>query len=175
MVMNMTIDTGLYMKCISGRWNDIRVDIDRAKVNVTIETRHFESLTKTATFKTEANHSILLHNLRSYVAEMPADEVIYYYFVPQKKNARVEFSTYLGQVYRDNPGTRNYDETFTDALGTYYVDYVTPNVDEFLLYSENLEHSHPTAESIRTGWLFFLPLLNINLKFGSFCSQNLKS
>ena len=134
------------------------------KVNVTIEARHFESLTKTATFKTEANHSILLHNLRSYVAEMPADEVIYYYFVPQKKNARVEFLTHLGQVYRDNPGTGNYDETFTDALGTYYVDYVTPNVDfdgspanvdEFLLYSENLEHNHDLAADTKYYFDFY--------------------
>lgn len=121
------------------------------KVNVTIEARHFESLTKTATFKTESNHSILLHNLRSYVAAMPADEAIYYYFVPQKKNARVEFEAHLGQVYRENPGAGNYDEVLSDALGTYYVDYVAPNVnftgnpanvDEFLLYSENLEHNH---------------------------------
>ena len=121
------------------------------KVNVTIEAKHFDSLTKTATFKTETNYSILLHNLRSYVADMPADEAIYYYFVPQKKNARVEFQAHLGQVYRENPGTGNYDETYTDALGTYYVDYVAPNVDftgspanvdEFLLYSENLEHNH---------------------------------
>lgn len=118
-------------------------------INVTIEARNFESLTKTATFKTETNYNILLHNLRSYVADMPADEAIYYYFVPQKKNARVEFEAHLGQVFRENPGAGNYDNTLTDALGTYYVDYVapnvdyvTPNVDEFLLYSENLEHNH---------------------------------
>lgn len=118
------------------------------EVEVTIEADNFETLTKTATFKTETDYRILLHNLRSYVAAMPADEVIYYYLVPQKVNARVEFTTNLGQVYRNNPGAGNFDETYTDALGTYWVDYIAPNVnfsnpanvDEFLLYSENLDH-----------------------------------
>lgn len=120
-------------------------------VNVTIEAKNFESLTKTATFKEGTDYNILLHNLRSYVGAMPADEVIYYYLVPQKINARVEFDTHLGQVFKTNPGAGNYDETYTDALGTYYVKYVAPNVnftgspanvDEFLLFSENLEHNH---------------------------------
>jgi hypothetical protein len=121
-------------------------------VSVKIEAEHFEPLTKTATFVNETNNRILLHNLRSYVGSMPADEVIYYYMVPQKKHARVEFTSHLGQVYRTRPA--QYDATFTDALGTYYVDYVTPNhkftqpynVDEFLLYSENLEHNHDLPE-----------------------------
>ena len=121
-------------------------------VSVTIEADHFESLTKTATFVSETNNRILLHNLRSYVGAMPADEVIYYYMVPQKKHARVEFTSHLGQVYRSRPS--QYDATFVDALGTCYVDYVTPNhkftapynVDEFLLYSENLEHNHDLPE-----------------------------
>lgn len=119
-------------------------------VNVTIEAKNFQTLTKTATFKKETDYRILLHNLRSYVGAMPADEVIYYYMVPQKVNARVEFTTHLGQVYRENPGAGNYDATFEDVLGNYWVDYVTPNVqftdpanvDEFLLYSENLDHNH---------------------------------
>lgn len=116
-------------------------------VSVTIEADFFEPLTKTATFVQETNQRILLHNLRSYVGAMPADEVIYYYMVPQKKHARVEFTSHLGEIFRTNPGS--YDATFTDALGTYYVRYTkpnvnfsTPNVDEFLLYSENLEHNH---------------------------------
>ena len=116
-------------------------------VSVKIEADHFESLTKSATFVQETNQRILLHNLRSYVGTMPADEVIYYYMVPQKKHARVEFTSHLGEVFRTNPG--NYDASFVDALGTYYVrysapntDFSAPNVDEFLLYSENLEHNH---------------------------------
>ena len=116
------------------------------QVDVTIEAKHFETLTKTATFKEETDYRILLHNLRSYVGAMPADEVIYYYLVPQKVNARVEFPTHLGQVFKTNPGAGNYDATFTDALGTYYVNYVEPNaaagnLDEFLIYSQNLEHN----------------------------------
>lgn len=116
-------------------------------VSVKIEADHFEPLTKSATFVQETSQRILLHNLRSYVATMPADEVIYYYMVPQKKHARVEFSSHLGEVFRERPNS--YDATFTDALGTYYVkytapnvDFSSPNVDEFLLYSENLEHNH---------------------------------
>ena len=116
-------------------------------VSVTIEADHFETLTKTATFVQETSQRILLHNLRSYVGAMPADEVIYYYMVPQKKHARVEFTSHFGEIFRTDPG--NSDATFTDALGTYYVkytapnvDFATPNVDEFLLYSENLEHNH---------------------------------
>ena len=116
-------------------------------VSVKIESDHFVPLVKTATFVQETNQRILLHNLRSYVGSMPADEVIYYYMVPQKKHARVEFTSHLGEVFRTRPNS--YDATFTDALGTYYVkytapnaDFSTPNVDEFLLYSENLEHNH---------------------------------
>ena len=116
-------------------------------VSVTIEADHFESLTKSATFVQETNKRILLHNLRSYVGAMPADEVIYYYMVPQKKHARVEFTSHLGEVFRTDPDS--YDASFADALGTYYVrysapyaDFSAPNVDEFLLYSENLEHNH---------------------------------
>ena len=120
------------------------------KVSVTIEARNFETLTKTATFKEDTDYRILVHNLRSYVGAMPADEVIYYYLVPQKINARVEFDTHLGQVFETNPGQGNYDDVYTDQLGSYYVKYMDPNVkfdapanvDEFLLYSENLDHNH---------------------------------
>ena len=119
------------------------------KVSVKIEAKHFKSLTKTATFKDDTDYRILLHDMYSYVGTMPADEVIYYYLVPRKINAPVEFSSHLGKVFKTNPGDGNYDAAITDDLGTYYVDYVTPNVDydsgnvdEFLLYSENLEHNH---------------------------------
>ena len=73
-------------------------------IEVTIEAKHFESLTKTATFQSEVNQYILLHNLRSYSAQMPADEVIYYYLVPQKINAVVDFPTHLGKdiVWNDD-------------------------------------------------------------------------
>ena len=124
-------------------------------VSVTIEAEHFETLTKTATFKEDTDYRILLHNMGTYVGIMPADEVIYYYLVPQKINAPVEIPAYLGAMYRENPGKDKYDEVHEDQLGTYYVKYVAPNVDytgaqnngkpnvdEFLLYSENLDHNH---------------------------------
>lgn len=134
------------------------------EVTITLEANNFKTLAKTATFKAETNYRILLHNLRSYVGAMPADEVIYYYLVPQKVNARVEFTTHLGQVYRNNPGNGRYDATFTDVLGTYYVDYVTPNVDfpanvdEFLLYSENLDHNTDVQE----GTTFYFDFYDID-------------
>lgn len=122
-------------------------------VNVRIEAEHFHPLTKTATFQSSDNDNrILIHSLRSYVAELPADEVIYYYLVPQKIHAEVEFPAHLGQVYKTRPAL--FDEEVTDASGkTYWVKYVEPNVDftddadgynvdEFLLYSQNLEHNH---------------------------------
>lgn len=119
-------------------------------VEVTIEAEHFQPVTKTATFQIDTDYRILIHNLRSYSAVTPADEVIYYYLVPQKINAEVEFNTHLGQVYDTNPGTGNYDGTFTDASEkTYWVNYVDANVDyagnnvdEFLMYSEYLVHNH---------------------------------
>ena len=117
------------------------------QVVVTIEAKHFNSLTRTATFQNEVDSRILIHNLRSYVASTPADEFIYYYVVPQKVNAEVEFDTHLGKVVNDASSA---DLTLNDPRGnaTYFqfvapnADYTAPNVDEFLLYSQNLEHNH---------------------------------
>ena len=119
-------------------------------VEVTIEAEHFESVTKMATFQIDTDYRILIHNLRHYSAVTPADEVIYYYLVPQKVNAEVEFKTNLGQIYATQPA--DYDEVVTEGSKTYWVKYVAPNtdfdaaggynVDEFLLYSEHLDHNH---------------------------------
>ena len=118
-------------------------------VEVKIEAEHFNPLTKTATFQAATDSRILINNLRSYVASTPADEYIYYYFVPQKIHAEVEFETHLGRVV-DTPQSAENGITVTDPLGneTHFqyilpnVDFSTPNVDEFLLYSQNLEHNH---------------------------------
>ena len=114
-------------------------------VQVTIEADHFVSLTKTATLHDdEIGARILLHNLSSYVAELPADEVIYYYLVPQKINAPVELVTHLGVVYdkKAEADAEGYDESVTDQLGTHYVKFVEPgNNDEFLFYSRYLDHN----------------------------------
>lgn len=99
-------------------------------VDVTIEAPHFASLTKTATFQSDVNQWILLHNLRSYSAIMPADEVIYYHLVPQKINAVVQFPTNLGKDI-----VWNSDHTVAGYTA------VTPGEnDEFLLYSSNLNN-----------------------------------
>lgn len=119
-----------------------------AVTDVTIEAPHFESLTKTATFNSDLNAWILLHNLRSYVASIPADDVIYYYLVPQKLNAKVELTTHLGEISYTEP-TGGYDLKIEDATGVVkYVDYITPGVnDEFLLYSRYLDHDMSMASS----------------------------
>jgi hypothetical protein len=121
-------------------------------VTLTIEAPHFRSLSKTATFQTAVDARILIHNLSSYVGAMPADEYIYYYLVPQKINAPVEFQAHLGQVV-DRASMA--DLTLANPKGevTYFryidanADFSTTdgdgyNVDEFLLYSQNLEHNH---------------------------------
>ena len=62
-------------------------------------------------------------------------------------NAEVEFEAHLGKVVNDASLA---DVTLNDPNGnaTHFqyiapnADYSTPNVDEFLLYSQNLEHNH---------------------------------
>ena len=121
-------------------------------VVLTVEAPHFESLSKTATFQDAIEARILIHNLKSYVAKTPADEYIYYYLVPQKINAPVEFQTHLGEVVAS---AAQADVTLTNPNGVAtHFKYISPNldfsdtdgdgynVDEFLLYSQNLEHNH---------------------------------
>ena len=123
---------------------------NQGTVNVTVEAPYFRSLTKTATFQTAVDARILIHNLRSFAAEMPADEYIYYYLVPQKINAPVELDANIGQVVAS---ASQADLTLTNPLGvqTHFkyiesnVDFDADggyNVDEFLFYSQNLEHNH---------------------------------
>lgn len=123
---------------------------NQSTVNVTVEAPHFRSLTKTATFQTSVDARILIHNLRSYAGSMPADEYIYYYLVPQKINAPVEFDAHIGQVVAS---ASEADITLTNPLGvpTHFkyieanVDFDAAggyNVDEFLFYSQNLVHNH---------------------------------
>ena len=121
-------------------------------VVLTVEAPHFESLSKTATFQDAIEARILIHNLKSYVAKTPADEYKYYYLVPQKINAPVEFQTHLGEVVAS---AAQADVTLTNPNGVAtHFKYISPNldfsdadgdgynVDEFLLYSQNLEHNH---------------------------------
>lgn len=125
-------------------------DEDDKNVHVAVEAPHFVTLYKTATFQSEVNARILINNLRSYAGQMPADEHIYYYLVPQKINAPVEFETHLGEVVASE---RDADFTMTNPNGVNtYFRYIAPNtdfdaqggynVDEFLFYSQNLDHNH---------------------------------
>lgn len=105
-------------------------------VSVKIEAEHFIELSKTATFQTSVNQWILLHNLRSYSAKQPADEVIYYYLVPQKVGAVVDFPTHLGKNV-----TWNTDGTVDD-----YDPILPQDKDEFLLYSKYLDHNESRSD-----------------------------
>ena len=129
---------------------------DEKTVQVTVEAPHFQTLHKFATFQTQVDARIMIHNLRSFVGAMPADEYIYYYLVPQKINAPVEFQTHIGKVV---DSASDADITLTSPKGERtHFQYISPNmdfsttdgdgynVDEFLFYSQNLEPSHATDE-----------------------------
>ena len=105
-------------------------------IEVTIEAECFKQLTKTATFQSEVNQWILLHNLRAYSTIQPADEVIYYYLVPQKVNAVVDFPTHLGKdiVWNNDHTVRSY--TAIEA----------GEEDEFLIYSKYLDHNEERTD-----------------------------
>lgn len=131
---------------------------DEQTVQVTVEAPHFRSLSKTATFQSAVDARILIHNLSSYVGAMPADEYIYYYLVPQKINAPVEFQTHIGKVVDEAPAAGK-GISLTNPKGEVtHFEYISPNVDfnpaggynvdEFLFYSQNLVHNHdyPTSE-----------------------------
>lgn len=125
---------------------------DEQTVDITVEAPHFRSLTKTATFQTAVDARILIHNLSSYVGAMPADEYIYYYLVPQKINAPVEFQTHIGKVIDSAPAAGKGVSLSNPNGEVTHFEYIAPNVDfdpaggynvdEFLFYSQNLEHNH---------------------------------
>ena len=107
---------------------------------IRVEADHFNMLEKHFTFSSEAvNRSIVIHGLQSYSATMPADAPIYYYLVPQKVNAHVEFKTHVGELY--DAATGDTDGTIVSGGETKYVNY-TPigDTDEFLFYSRYLSH-----------------------------------
>ena len=105
-------------------------------IDVTIEADHFKTITKRATFQNASDQYILLHNLRAYSAELPADDVIYYYLVPQKKGAVVNFPSHLGKDI-----VWNSDHTVQS-----YTPVVPGAGDEFLLYSEYLDHDTSVSD-----------------------------
>lgn len=105
-------------------------------VEVTIEAKHFASLTKVATFQSQIDQWILLHSLRSFSATQPADEVIYYHMVAQKVNAPVELPSHLGKDIEWNA-----DHTVRSYTA------IAPNAgDEFLIYSKYLNHDESRSD-----------------------------
>lgn len=108
-----------------------------AQIEVTIEAEHFEPMTKISTFQNQEDQYILLHNLRSYVAAEPADDVIYFYLVPAKKGALVEFPTHLGKDIVWN----------TDHTVKSYTAVAPGSGDEFLFYSNYLDHNDQTTDT----------------------------
>lgn len=127
-------------------------------VTLTIEAPHFRNLSKTATFQTAVDARILIHNLSTYVGATPADEYIYYFLVPQKINAPVEFQTHIGRVVNSAPAAGTGISLANPKGEVTHFEYIAPNVDfdaeggynvdEFLFYSQNLEHNHdyPSSE-----------------------------
>lgn len=113
---------------------------------IRIEAEHFDMLEKFFTFSSEpVNRSIIIHGLQSYSATMPADDPIYYYLVPQKINAPIEFSTHVGELY--DSAVEGVDGIITSGGETKYVNY-TPigDNDEFLFYSRYLSHDSSPHE-----------------------------
>ena len=100
-------------------------------VNLTIEADHFTTLTKSAIFRAKTDYSIILDNVRHFTAEIPQDEVIFYYLVPQKINAPVDIVTHLGENAVWNSDTQKYDYTPVDPSSD----------DQFLFYSKYLNHN----------------------------------
>lgn len=136
------------------------------QVELTIEARCFESLTKIATFQSEVNQWIMLHGLGTYSAQYPADEVIYYYLVPQKINAPVVFPSHFAQMYynledakaqgysQGNSGWEIIDYREHGINDLYYAKQVTPSPnDEFLIYSRYL--SFDTDGSVANDFDFY--------------------
>lgn len=113
---------------------------------IRIEAQHFDMLEKNFTFSTEIkNKAIILHDLETFSATMPADDPIFYYLVPQKVNAHVEFSTHLGELY-DTESSET-DGTIISGGETKYVNYIPAGQnDEFLIYSRYLTHEEASHE-----------------------------
>lgn len=105
-------------------------------VEVTIEAKHFASLTKVATFQSQVDQWILLHSLRSFSATQPADEVIYYHMVAQKVNAPVELPSHLGKDIEWN----------ADHTVRSYTAMAPEAGDEFLIYSKYLNHDESRSD-----------------------------
>lgn len=99
--------------------------------SVMIEAEHFTTLSKVSTFRDDTDYSIIIDDVRYYTAEVPEDEVIFYYLVPQKIGALINLETHLGENAVWNTSTHKYD----------YTPVISHSGDKFLFYSRNLDHN----------------------------------
>ncbi len=108
---------------------------------ITIEADHFKPVTKTFTFS-KVDYNIKLDNAWEYNAKGANDDHVKYILVPQKANAHVEvkFSLRNGEEVRNADGELTYNPPKVNANTT----------DEFLLYSNNLDH-YPATEHDKDG------------------------
>ena len=105
---------------------------------VTVESPYFEDLAKPFVFSND-NHKreITITNLKRYNAFAStgsATEYVYYMLVPQKKGAPIEFDVQL----QDNGSPINANQSNDDSVEGF---------DEFLLYSEYIDHDDHVADS----------------------------
>ena len=113
---------------------------------ISLEAEHFDRLEKTFTFSEDVvNKAIILHDLYSYSATLPADDPILYYLVPRKINAHIEFKTHVGELY--DSASQGPDDVIIAGGKTKYVKYLKAGAnDEFLFYSRFLSHEEGPHE-----------------------------
>lgn len=107
---------------------------------ITLEAENFNLLEKTFTFsESTVNKAIILHDLSTYSATMPADDPILYYLVPRKINAHIEFKTHVGELY--DSASQGPDGIVISGGETKYIKHLSIGPDdEFLFYSQYLTH-----------------------------------
>lgn len=110
---------------------------------IRIEADHFNMLEKYFTFSSDpVNKAIVIHGLETYsstVDGMAVDDPIYYYLVPQKINAHIEFSTHLGELH--DTQVSGADTQINSGGVMKWVKYIPAGEnDEFLFYSRYLTH-----------------------------------
>ncbi len=106
---------------------------------VTLESPNFETLRKPYLFSEDDHQRVItLSNLATYNAfgDSSSTEPIYYMLVPQKQGAPIEFDI---KLMNEANGTALQANQYSGAADDKF--------DEFLLYSESLDHNHTSAHA----------------------------
>ena len=106
---------------------------------VTLESPNFETLRKPYLFSEDDHQRVItLSNLATYNAfgDSSSIEPIYYMLVPQKQGAPIEFDI---KLMNEANGTALQANQYSGAADDKF--------DEFLLYSESLDHNHTSAHA----------------------------